>query len=197
MKFSFQSARMPLLFLAMFLLQVSLAYASGGADGGHEGSKKWFDLFWKTFNFIVLVGFLYWLLAARIKEFFVGRRRDIKDSLENAVKQKTEAEGKFREYSEKIDKASAEIDGIFEMIKAQGLVEKQKIIEDAEKVARKIKEDSQLRTTQELKKASDQLRAEAVRLSIQMAEEILKRNITVQDHEAIVREYMEKAVNKN
>ncbi len=181
----------------MFLLQVSLAYASGGADAGHEGNKKWFDFFWKTFDFIILVGFLYWLLAAKIKEFFVGRRQDIKDSLENAVKQKTEAEGKFREYSEKIDKASAEIDGIFEMIKAQGVVEKQKIIEDAEKVARKIKEDSQLRTTQELKKASDQLRAEAVRLSVQMAEEILKRNITVQDHEAIVREYMEKAVNKN
>jgi F-type H+-transporting ATPase subunit b len=196
MKIFLKSARIPLLFLALFLLQVSIAYASGG-EAGHEGNKKWFDFFWKTLDFVILVGFLYWLLAAKIKEFFVGRRQDIKDSLENAVKQKTEAEGKFREYSEKIDKASAEIDGIFEMIKAQGLVEKQKIIEDAEKVARKIKEDSQLRTAQELKKASDQLRAEAVRLSVQMAEEILKRNITVQDHEAIVREYMEKAVNKN
>ena len=146
---------------------------------------------------VVLVGFLYWMLAAKIKEFFVGRRQDIKDSLEKAARQKNEAEAKFREYSEKIDKASAEIDGIFEMIKAQGVVEKQKIIADAEKVAKKIKEDSHLRTEQELKKASDQLRAEAVRLSVQMAEEILRRNITVHDHETIVREYMEKAVNKN
>jgi F-type H+-transporting ATPase subunit b len=197
MKSLFKSARLPLLFLAMFLLQASIAYASGGGEGGHEGNKKWFEFFWKTFDFVVLVGFLYWVLAAKIKEFFVGRRQDIKDSLEKAAKQKTEAEGKFREYSEKIDKASAEIDGIFEMIKAQGVAEKQKIIEDAEKVAKKIKEDAQLRTAQELKKASDQLRAEAVVLSVQMAEEIIKRNIAVQDNETIVREYMEKVVNKH
>ena len=197
MKNLFKSAKLPLLFLVLFLLQASIAYASGGGEGGHDGNKKWFDFAWKTFDFIVLVGFLYWMLAPKIKEFFVGRRQDIKDSLEKTAKQKTEAEGKFREYSEKIDKASAEIDGIFEMIKAQGVVEKQKIIEDAEKVARKIKEDSLLRTAQELKKASDLLRAEAVKLSVQMAEEILKRNITVQDHETIVKEYMEKVVNKN
>jgi len=136
-------------------------------------------------------------MAAKIKDFFAGRRQDIKDSLEKAVQQKAEAEIKFREYSEKIDKASAEIDGIFEMIKAQGVAEKQKIIEDAGKIARKMKEDAQMRTEQELKKASDQLRAEAVQLSVEMAEEILKRNITTQDHEAMVKEYMEKVVNKN
>ncbi len=60
----------------------------------------------------------------------------LKKSLENAAKQKAEAEKKYREYSEKIDKASLEIDGIFEMIKAQGIAEKQKIIEDAEKSRR-------------------------------------------------------------
>jgi hypothetical protein len=30
-----------------------------------------------------------------------------------------------------------------------------------------------------------------------MAEEILKKNITAQDHEAMVREYMDKVVNKH
>jgi len=183
-------------FSVLFLFLASIAYASGGGEGSHE-SSKWFDFFWKTVDFVVLVGFLYWLLAAKIKEFFVGRRQDIKDSLTKAAEQKAEAESKFREYSEKIDKASAEIDGIFEMIKAQGVAEKQKIIDDAEKIARKMKEDAQMRTQQELKKASDQLRTEAVLLSVQMAEEILKKNITAQDHEVMVREYMGKVVNKN
>jgi F-type H+-transporting ATPase subunit b len=117
--------------------------------------------------------------------------------LDKSAQQKAEAEGKYREYSEKVDKASAEIDGIFEMIKAQGVTEKQKIIEDAEKVARKLKEDAQARIEQELKKASDQLKTEAVLLSSQMAEEILKKNITAQDNEAMVREYMDKVVNKH
>jgi len=196
MKNLFKSAKLIFWFAAVLFLVTSVVYASGGGEGGHEGSK-WVDFLWKTLDFVVLVGFLYWLLAAKIKEFFVGRRQSIKDSLEKSSEQKAEAEKKFREYSEKIDKASAEIDGIFEMIKAQGVAEKQKIIEDAEKIAQKMKEDAQMRTQQELKKASDQLRTEAVLLSVQMAEEILKKNITAQDHEVMVREYMDKVVNKN
>ena len=182
-------------FVSVFLLMiVSVALAS--EEGGHDG-KKMFEFMWKTIDFVALVILLWWLAGAKIKAFFAGRRQDIKDSLENSARQKKEAEEKYKEYSDKIDKASAEIDGIFEMIKAQGVTEKQKIIEEAEKVAKKIKEDSQMRTAQELKKASDQLRSEAVILSVQMAEDIIKKNIAVQDHEAIVKEYMEKVVNKN
>lgn len=172
-----------------------LAYAEGG-EGGHS-KEEWIELAWKTFNFIILIGFLYWLLAAKIKDFFIDRRKDIKDNIENATKQKTEAEVKYRQYSEKIDKASEEIDSIFEMIKAQGVAEKQKIIDDAQKVAQKMKEDAQARIEQELQKASAQLRIEAVQLSVKMAEEILKRNITEKDHEAMIKEYMDKVVSKN
>ncbi|NTW06465.1 MAG: ATP synthase F0 subunit B [Syntrophaceae bacterium] len=194
MKNLLKSAKLASFVSALLLMVVSVALAS--EEGGHDG-KKMFEFMWKTIDFAALVILLWWLAASKIKAFFVGRRQDIKDSLENAAQQKKDAEEKYKEYSDKIDKASAEIDGIFEMIKAQGVAEKQKIVEEAEKVAKKIKEDSQMRTSQELKKASDQLRAEAVILSVQMAEEIIKKNIAVQDHEVIVKEYMEKVVNKN
>ena len=182
--------------LFIFLISISIAFAAAEGEGGHD-SKEWIDLGKKTFDFIVLVGLLYWLLAAQIKEFFSGRRVDIKKTLEESVVKKADAEKKYREYSEKIDKASVEIDGICEMIMAQGITEKQKIIEDAEKAAKKMKEDARTRIEQELKGASDQLKAQAVQLSVQMAEEILKRSITVQDHEAMVKEYMDKVVIKH
>jgi F-type H+-transporting ATPase subunit b len=185
-------------FLTLFisLISISIAFAAAEGEGGHD-SKEWIDLGKKTFDFIVLVGLLYWLLAAQIKEFFSGRRAEIKKTIEESVEKKTEAEKKYREYSEKIDKASVEIDGIFEMIKSQGITEKQKIIEDAEKAAKKMKEDARTRIEQELKGASDQLKAQAVQLSVQMAEEILKRSITAQDHEVMVKEYMDKVVIRN
>jgi F-type H+-transporting ATPase subunit b len=182
--------------LFIFLILISIAFAAAEGEGGHD-SKEWIDLGKKTFDFIVLVGLLYWLLAAQIKEFFSGRRVEIKKTLEESVEKKAEAEKKYREYSEKIDKASVEIDGIFEMIKAQGITEKQKIIEDAEKAAIKMKEDARTRIEQELKGASDQLKAQAIQLSVQMAEEILKRSITAQDHETMVKEYMDKVVIRN
>ena len=183
-------------FTLMLLIAANCVYASGGSEGGYT-KTQWFEFAWKTLDVIILGGFLYWMLAAKIKEFFVGRRQDIKDSMENAKKEKTQAEKKYLEYSEKIDKASHEIDGIIDMIKAQGVTEKQKIIEDAGKVAQKMKEDAQARIDQEFNKASYQLRSEAVSLSVLMAEEILKKNITAHDHEAMVKEYMDKVVNKN
>jgi len=183
----------PLFFV---LISMSVAFASGDAEGGH-GSEKWIDLAKKAFNFIVLMGLLYWLLASKMKEFFSGRRVEIKESLETAVEKKAEAEKKFREYSEKLDKASLEIDGIFEMIKAQGITEKQKIIEDAEKTAKKMKEDAHARIEQEMKTATDQLKAQAVQLSVQMAEDILKKSITKDDHAAMVKEYIDKVVIKH
>jgi F-type H+-transporting ATPase subunit b len=179
------------------LLSACLVYASGGGEGHGASASQWKDFAWKSLNALIIVGFLAWLLVPKMKGFFGGRRQEIKESLENTTVQKAEAEKQYREYAEKIDKASLEIDGIFEMIKAQGVVEKQKIIEDAEKVAKKMKEDAQARLEQELKKASGQLRSEAVALSVQMAEEILKKNITAQDHEAMVKEYMDKVVTKN
>jgi F-type H+-transporting ATPase subunit b len=182
--------------LFIFLISISIVFAAAEGEGG-KGSKEWIDLGKKTFDFVVLMGLLYWLLAAQIKEFFSGRRVEIKKNLEESVEKKAEAEKKYREYSEKIDKASEEIDGIFEMIKAQGITEKQKIIEDAEKAAKKMKEDAHARIEQELKGASDQLKEQAVQLSVKMAEEILKRSITAQDHETMVKEYMDKVVIRN
>ncbi|HRY38146.1 MAG TPA: ATP synthase F0 subunit B [Smithellaceae bacterium] len=181
--------------LLIVLISACMVYASGGGEG-HE-SSQWKGFAFKTVNAVLIIGFLVWMLAPKIKSFFAGRRQDIKESLESTAVQKADAEKQYREYAEKIDKASLEIDGIFEMIKAQGVVEKQKIIEDATKVAEKMKEDAQARLEQELKKASGQLRSEAVLLSVQMAEEILKKNITTQDHEAMVKEYMDKVVNKH
>ena len=201
--------------IVVLLIVAGVAFASGG--GGAEACKPgmltgllqksfgmdchkaelWLGWLQKTFNFVVLVGLLYWLLAAKMKEFFAGRRVEIKETLEKSVEKKAEAEKKYREYSEKLDKASTEIDGIFEMIKAQGVTEKQKIIEDAEKTAQKMKEDARARIEQELKKAADQLKAQSVQVSVQMAEEILKRSITAQDHETMVKEYMEKVVIKH
>jgi F-type H+-transporting ATPase subunit b len=180
--------------IIVLLVSVSIAFAAE-AEGG--GSAEWISLAKKTFNFIVLVGLLYWLLASKIKDFFSGRRVEIKESLEKAVERKADAEKKYREYSEKLDKASLEIDGIFEMIKAQGVTEKQKIIEDAEKTAKKMKEDASARIEQEMKKATEQLKAQAVELSVQMAEEILKRSITKDDHKAMVEDYINKVVIRN
>jgi F-type H+-transporting ATPase subunit b len=170
-------------------------YASAGS--GESKGHNWVDFAWRALNFLVLAGFLYWLLAKKIKEFFAGRRDDIKIALSQAMAAKEEAEKKYKEYTAKLEKATEEIAGISEMIKAQGLAEKERILEDAKKAAVKMKEDTQARVEQELKKAGNLLRTEAVKLSVEMAEELLKRNITPADHDIMVKDYLDKVVSKH
>lgn len=177
------------------ILTMTVAFASGGG-GGDEG-PNWFGFVWRVVNFLILVGILYWLLADKIRSFLSTRREGIQTALAEAVNAREDAERKFSEYSAKLDKATGEIDEIQRMIRAQGLTEKERMIEDARNTAKKMKEDTQARMEQEFNKASRELRIEAVRLSTQMAEELLRKNIRANDHEALVKDYIEKVVNKN
>jgi F-type H+-transporting ATPase subunit b len=179
---------------ALFLLMVPDAHAAAGGEGG---GGEWVDFAIRMINMAILVGFLYWLLAKKIKEFFVGRREGVNTALEQARIAKEEAEQRYKEYTAKLDKATEEIAAISDMIKAQGLAEKEKIIEDARKAAVKMKEDTQARVEQELTQAGNLLRAEAIKLSVEMAEELLKKNITAADHDAMVKDYLDKVGSKH
>ena len=180
---------------SMVLVAGTVAYAAGGGEEHHP--IDWKDFGYRMLNFAILAGFLWWLSAKKVKEFFAGRRNDIKESLNQAQAAKEEAERKYKEYVSKLEKATEEIDGIAELIKVQGMAEKEKMIEEAQKAAVKIEEDTKARMEQEFSTARNQLRAEAAQLSIQLAEELLKRNITIQDHEKMVKEYMDKVVIKH
>lgn len=181
--------------VALSALLIATDVFAAGEGGGGEG--VWKDFAWRVLNTAILAGFLYWLLADKIKEFFVGRRESVRIALEQAATAKEEAEKKHKEYTEKLERATEEIAGIAEMIKAQGLAEKNRILEEAKKAAEKMKEDTSIRFEQELKHAGYLLRAEAVKLSVEMAEELLKRNITAADHDALVKDYLDKVVSKH
>ncbi|MBN2284084.1 MAG: ATP synthase F0 subunit B [Deltaproteobacteria bacterium] len=167
-------------------------------EGEHGGGyHKVIDFGWRLLSFIILAAILYKLTAKGIKGFFVGNREAVVVSLKEAEEMRAEAEKKLQEVNEKIEKASAEIENIAAMIKAQGVSEKEKIVEDAKKTAEKMKEDATTRIDQEFKKAVAQLRVEATELSVQMAEEILKKNVTKEDHDAMVKDFIDRMVTRN
>lgn len=182
-------------FLSAFLIFGILYLSTAHASGGGEEAPNWLGFFWRLVNFAVLLGVLYWLLAGKMRDFFTGRREGIKTALAEAVTAREAAEKKFREYSEKLDKATEEIEQLGEMIRAQGLAEKERIIKEARKEAEKIKEDARTRVEQEFSKASRDLKTEAANLSTQLAEELLRRQIRAEDHEALVKDYIGKVAN--
>ena len=184
-----------LLTIALTLCNTMAAASSGGSPS--HGERNWIDFAWRTFNFAVLAGLLYWLLAAKVKDFFSGRQDDIKKSLIEADLAKGEAKRKFAEYDGKLEKATAEIKEMEETIHLQGVAERERIIAEALRNAEKMKDDARKRIEQEMHRARHDLRAEAVHLSVLMAEEILRKQVTVTDNIGLVREYIAKVAEKH
>ena len=182
---------LPLLVLAG-ALKIGAAHAAGGS---HEG-PDYSDFAWRVVNFAILAGLIYWLVAARVKAVFAERRSAIQTALTEAAAARDEAQKTFREYEARLAKASAEIEQITSLIETQGLAEKERLIEEGRKTAEKIREDAQARMAQELSKASRALQVEAANLSTELAEELLKKHIRPGDHEAMVKDYIEKVVSK-
>jgi F-type H+-transporting ATPase subunit b len=178
--------------LLLCLFFVSSACASG--RGNEEMHAKLVNFAWKSLDFVVLAGLLYRLIGKKAKDFFAGRRENIAKVLENAASEREEAQKKFREYETKLEKATAEITELTKMIQDQGIAEKEKITKEAGEIAKKVKEDAEARMEQEFKKAKHQLHLEALRYSTQMAESLLRENIRIEDHEAMVRNYIKDAV---
>ncbi|HKL49016.1 MAG TPA: F0F1 ATP synthase subunit B, partial [Desulfuromonadales bacterium] len=150
------------------------------------------DFFWRCLNFAVLVAILAYFVTKPIKKGLSGRTESIEKNLTEARKAQEEAEAKFAEYDEKLEKASAEIDDIYASIKREGELERDRIIEGAQKMAAKMEKEAQKTAEVEVAKAKSELQDKAVNLAIEIAEDILEKNFTTEDHSRLVDEYMQK-----
>jgi F-type H+-transporting ATPase subunit b len=169
------------------------AVASGGEGGHHADSGVLLtDFLYRCLNFAVTFGLLGYFVTKPIRKGLAGRREGIEKALEEAKISQQNAEAKFAEYDGKLTKASAEIDEIYEAIKREGNLEREKILANAHEMAKKIEDEAKLSAAQEISNARTLLRREASAMAVSIAEDILKKNFTSQDQSRLVDEYMQK-----
>jgi F-type H+-transporting ATPase subunit b len=183
------------------LLVASVVLASGGeaAHGGGHGisSEKINDFIWRTVNFLVFAAILIKLVAKPAKAFFAQRTSDIGESFEELEAKKAEAEAALKAAETRLAEVGAEREKLMEQFQAEGEAEKAKIIEKAQMVAVRIKEMAAHSIDQEFKKASLELKKEVAEQATQMAEELIKKEITFADQTKLVEEYLQKVVEKH
>lgn len=183
--------RSVLLTLALLVLTTGLVYASGG-EGHADSGVLLKDFLWRVMNFAIVIGILVYFLTKPLKKGLSGRRDEIEKALAEAELIKQEAEAKFAEYDRKLAAANAEIAEISAAIKRDGELEKEKIVASAREMAAKIEQDAEKAAALEVSKARTELQAEAVRLAVELAEELLKKNFTGEDDTRLIDEYMQK-----
>ena len=81
---------------------------------------------------------------------------------------------------------------IIEQFKKEGMVEKEKIIAEAKERVRQILEQAELTIQNEMQSARDRLEQEVLDLAAQKAREILSKEITDEDQDNLVNEFIER-----
>ena len=184
----------PLIKLAIIsglVLLPAVVLASGG--GGHADSGVILkDFAYRCFNFALLVGLVAYFVTKPIRKGLKGRTEEIEKTLAEAQAAKEAAEAKHLEYSEKLAKATEEIAGITDSIRREGELERDKIIAAAKELAIKVEQEAENKAAGVITKARTELREEAASLAVELAEDMLKKQVSADDQKRLVEEYMQK-----
>jgi len=177
----------------LLLTGLAAAALASGGEGHHVDSGVLLkDFLWRCLSFGVTLGLVVYFVRTPIRKGLAGRREGIEKALRDAEAAKAEAEAKFAEYDRKLSKASAEIEEIQDAIRREGELERERTLASAREMAEKIKQEAEKSAANEIAKARAELRQEAARMAIAIAEDLLKKNVTGEDQSRLVSEYMQK-----
>lgn len=195
--------RVSLLALSLALLfWGSFAFASeGGGEGhgggGHEGAeaKGWVATdTYRVINFVVLAAALVFLLKKPLAQALGGRIEGIRSQLDELESRKADAEKTMAEYNARIAGLSKEAGGIIAEYVRQGNEAKAKILREAEMSAQKLEEQARRNIENEFAIAKQRLQQDVFESAMAKAEEIIRKNITADDQNRLVDEYLDKVV---
>jgi len=185
------SSLIPLTIMSGLVLLPAVVLASGG--GGHADSGVILkDFAYRCFNFALLVGLVAYFVTKPIRKGLKGRTEEIEKTLADAQAAKEAAEAKHLEYSEKLAKATEEIASITDSIRREGELERDKIISAAKELAINVEQEAENKAAGVVTKARTELREEAASLAVELAKDMLKKQVSADDQKRLVDEYMQK-----
>jgi F-type H+-transporting ATPase subunit b len=150
---------------------------------------------WTIVTFLVLLALLAKFAWRPLLEALDSRQQAIRKSLDDAQQAKQELERLHQESAQIIRQARVDAESIITQTRADGgrLREemRQKAKAEAEGIVRTAERQIQLETT----RALQQIRREAVDLSVMIASKLLQRNVTKEDNERLIEEALKEIRN--
>jgi F-type H+-transporting ATPase subunit b len=175
----------------VFAAAASAAVASEGAAGQPAGIP-WGDILKQTVNFAILTGALVYFLRKPLSSFLKERSEMLRKSIDDAARAREEAAAKLSAIETRMARLSDEVAGMNRKMDAEAKEEAHRFRDAAQAEIERIRIQTQVAADQEVKKARLELRREAAALATSAAEEIVRKTMTPEDRERLVRENIEK-----
>jgi F-type H+-transporting ATPase subunit b len=168
--------------------------AAGGAfasEAAVSSSQLW-DLVYRILNFVVLAGILVFFLRKPLKTGLKGRSRAIAQELNDLEKRRDEARRALAQMEGRLAEMDKERELILARFRQEGEQERKKILDDAHRLAERIKGQAQNTIELETRLAKADLRREVAQMSAALAEKLVREKITSEDQSRLFDEYLSK-----
>ena len=177
------------LFRRATLLALAASALPGTALAAGDGGAGW-DFFWRVLNVALLLLVLYVTARKPIQAFFRDRRDGIQGEVERAAQLRKEAEERHGRLQRQLAELEGDLERIRRSARERAENEGDRILSDARASADRIREDARIAIEQELRRARKELRREAANLSVEIASGLLRDEITENDEERLLDEFI-------
>jgi F-type H+-transporting ATPase subunit b len=184
--------RARIFFSALWLITMVIALPEV-VLAAEEGNKWgiWLEL-GKVFNLLLVIAVLVWALRKPLLNFFASRTQAIRDQLAEAQKARIEAETKLAEVESRMSRLDDEIREIKAAAEKEAGEEYQRLLAAAEQDAEKIVERSRQEIEGITRAAQKELKLHVAELSVQLAEDKIRDEITDADRGRIFSHFVTK-----
>src|SRR5262249_31366224 len=164
----------------------ALAYAS------EEGGSSLIEINWtlgvQLVSFLLLLAALYKLMYRPLLQALENRSAAISQQLAEAQAARQEAQRELGAMEERIRTAQAEAQALRERALREATELRERLSAEARQQATRLVEAAQAQVGQEVRRARAELRAEVGALATQIAERLIRKSLTDEDHQRLVRE---------
>lgn len=144
------------------------------------------EFVYKWVNFCIFAGSLFYFVRTPLKDFLGDRRERLKREIEEIKRERLLMEQGFSEYRKKLAHANEGAQNLRNEFMKEGELEKQKLIKKAREFAQRIRAEASRTANQEITKAKMLLKKKALRLSVDLARDLLQKAVQPQDQEHLL-----------
>jgi len=182
---------------AAIVLTAIPAYAAEEAAAPSPFAGNIGNVLWTLIIFVLVVVVLGKFAWGPVLSLLQEREQFIHKSLADAKHDRDEAEARLRDYSAKLQSAQAEAGRVIEEARRDAAQLREELRTRAKTEADSILKNAERQIEMQTAKALQQIRSEAVDLSVAIASKLLQRNVTKEDNDKLIAEALKHVQGNN
>jgi len=177
--------------LLIFSASLSAWASSGGAHHGEEGIPFKLILT-QTFNLLVFVGLMVYLLRKPLATHFADRKKSFHELVDRAEKARREAESAKREMAERVARIESTAQSSVKDAEREAEEMRKKIIAEGAALSQRMQTEAQKTAQVEIERARNELRVEMLQLAADQTEKMLREKVGETEKKRLQNEFVEK-----